>query len=227
MGSIQPGLLYGVSIAPAVTLVQQTTSVTFNFTIENDLIGPATLRINLPIYSGSLPVDSNLTISSIDRSTTATSGKIVQGIRSSLSGQPTFIVEIQNFVANNTVASAKKSFSLTVQGLTNQISTKDAGLFSITTYDVFGGIPYVVDTVVIPTSYKATQGVVSQNGTVQFENPQNFARGGVYTFRFTTQSRIPPQGFVQLVVPVDLQIEPSTALSSGSCKQLTCSNATT
>jgi hypothetical protein len=120
------------------------------------LIGPATLRINLPIYSGALPVDSNLTISSIDGSTTAKTGKVVQGIRSSQSGQPTFIVEIQNFVANNTIASSKKSFSVTVQGLINQISTKDAGLYSLTTYDVFGGIPYVVDTVVVPSSYKAT-----------------------------------------------------------------------
>lgn len=47
------------------------TSVTFNFTIENDLIGPATLRINLPIYSGALTVDSNLTVVSIDGSTQA------------------------------------------------------------------------------------------------------------------------------------------------------------
>ena len=120
------------------------------------MIGPATLRINLPIYSGALPVDSNLTISSIDGSTTAKTGKVVQGIRSSQSGQPTFIVEIQNFVENNTIASSNKSFSVTVQGLINQISTKDAGLYSLTTYDVFGGIPYVVDTVVVPSSYKAT-----------------------------------------------------------------------
>jgi hypothetical protein len=83
MGDIQPGLLFGASITPAITQVQSTTSVTFNFTIENELLGPATLRINLPIFSGALLVDSNLTITSIDGSTTATTGKVVQGIRSS------------------------------------------------------------------------------------------------------------------------------------------------
>lgn len=83
---------------------------------------------------------------------------------------------------------------------------------------MFGGIPYLVDTAVFPNSYKATGGLISSNGTIAFENPLTFARGGVYTFRFITESKVPPQGFIQLVVPPDLFIVPSTTFSTGSCR---------
>jgi hypothetical protein len=72
MGSITPGLLYKVSIAPSITQVQTTTSITFNFTIENELLGGAKIQINLPIYSGALPIGTNLTVVSADNSSPAT-----------------------------------------------------------------------------------------------------------------------------------------------------------
>lgn len=62
-------------------------------------------------------------------------------------------------------------------------------------------------------------------GPIQINNPTNYERANIYTFKFQLEDELPRAGYIQIFVPPSVTLSPSTTQSSGSCKDFTCTYA--
>lgn len=58
---------------------------------------------------------------------------------------------------------------------------------------------------------------------VEAPSPQNDVKGNIYTLKFKITDKIPSAGYIKVDFPKEeVVLNPSTTLSTGSCKEYTC-----
>jgi len=57
-------------------------------------------------------------------------------------------------------------------------------------------------------------------------DPTNDEKSNIYTFTFTIEDDVPKAGYIEVKVPPQVVLQPSSTLSTASCKVFTCLNAT-
>jgi len=133
------------------------------------------------------------------------------------------LIEILNFVqVEQNVAPYKYSFALS--DITTQVSAKDAGNWSITTYYLGPGDGkfYVVDTQTVDYSFTATTGLLTSEKDIIIDKPLNFADNAVYTFTFSEDSMLPKGGFIKIEFPPEIYFNQRVAMTAGTCAQTKC-----
>ena len=85
---------------------------------------------------------------------------------------------------------------ITLKGIKNQNSVKDAGDFSITTLQFIDGEYYVVDESKSETSFVAVSGKVEPIGDILVSNPQNGVQDASYSFKFILEDDLPSSAYV-------------------------------
>lgn len=70
---------------------------------------------------------------------------------------------------------AGSTVNLTIKGVQNQNSAKDAGDFTIITQNLYEGKYYVVDEHTSSNSFVATTGKIVGTGPIEVDNPTNGA----------------------------------------------------
>jgi hypothetical protein len=63
-------------------------------------------------------------------------------------------------------------------------------------------------------------------GTIVPSVSTNDAKSNIYTFTFTLEDEVPKAGYIEVTVPPQVVLQPSSTLSTASCKTYTCLNAT-
>ena len=115
---------------------------------------------------------------------------------------------------------------MTFEGIMNQDSVQDAGDFVVWTQNFVEGAYYTVDKQTTQTSVMATPGSILKVGEIVANTPNNNAVLNTYTFQMQFESSVPPAGYIEVILPPEIVLQPSTTLSSGSCKQYTCVDVT-
>ena len=121
---------------------------------------------------------------------------------------------------------AGTTISVTFEGIMNQDSVQDAGDFVVWTQNFVEGAYYTVDKQTSQTSVMATPGSILKVGEIVANTPNNNAVLNTYTFQMQFESSVPPAGYIEVILPPEIVLQPSTTLSSGSCKQYTCVDVT-
>lgn len=155
---IKPGDLINLQLYPLISTVQLSTLLYINFTTTHNLYPNAMITIELPA------------------SLTAPTGQInVIGLASQSSGsqQSTYAtianvtdstIIIYNFVSQ--MIKAPYTFVFAVDQVYNQLSSKDAGEFSISTHYDNNGVYAVIDTASAPNSFTATPNTIDASGQI-------------------------------------------------------------
>lgn len=183
----------------------------------NSALGPnAAVRIRMPTGVTLPPVNSTVVVSSPDGSSPASQGIIEAGQ----------IILIPGLSAAKTNLKGSSNITLLIEGIKNQVSAKDAGDFSISTYDMYNERYYMVDEATSSTSFVATPGAVTRIAEIVSSNPTNDAILNVYTFKMIMNHEIPRAGYIEVKFPPQVALLPSTTLSAASCKNYTCLDAT-
>jgi hypothetical protein len=118
---------------------------------------------------------------------------------------------------------APYKYQFALSDISNQISAKDAGDLSITTYYLASDSKYyVVDTNSWSTSFTATTGLLSADKDLSIDDPTNFADNAIYTFTFSEDSMVPLGGFIKIDFPPEINFDNVTALLAGTCATTTC-----
>lgn len=165
------------------------------FLSSHNLYKDAKVEIIMP-PGLSLPVDgTKIEVTPLGGSTRATEG-VIKG---------TTTVVIENFVSvTENVAPYKYTFALSE--IANQLSAKDAGGYTITTYyKASDGEYYVVDTQQWFSSFTATTGLLSADNDLLIDDPTNYLDDAVYTFTFSEDSMVPAGGYIKLDFPEDVK----------------------
>lgn len=74
------------------------------------------------------------------------------------------------------------------------------------------------------TSYTALPGEFTANA-IEISNPTNDVKSNIYTLKFTLSDSVPSAGYIQVDLPSVVKLNPSTTLSTASCRVLTCLDA--
>ena len=112
-------------------------------------------------------------------------------------------------------------FEIKLRSITNQLSTKDAGGYTVTTFNKIGDARYPVDSGSMDTSFVADPGSITEQG-IAIEKSVNDFNAAVYTMTFELESRIPISGYYKIAFPPQITLDISTTFSTGSCRDLTC-----
>lgn len=189
--TMSPGFLYEMKMYPLITTVQTSTLLYIEFETEHTLYQGAKVVIRLPAGLSVPPIGTVIAVTPLGGSTRATEA-IVIGVNT---------IEILNFVqVEENIAPYKYSFALS--DIANQISAKDAGDYSITTYYLArDGRYYTVDTQTWFESFTATTGLLTAESDITIDDPTNFADNAVYSFTFSEDSMVPAGGFIQIDFP--------------------------
>lgn len=100
-------------------------------------------------------------------------------------------LEILDFVLHSDRV-APYQFWFALQDIENQLSAKDAGGLTITTYyKAPDSKYYLVDTQTSTDSFLATPGLIDAAGDITIDNPTNYADNVTYSFNFATPGKIP------------------------------------
>jgi hypothetical protein len=118
-------------------------------------------------------------------------------------------ITIYNFVSQ--IIKAPYTFVFAVDQVYNQISSKDAGEFSISTHYDNNGVFAVIDTMSAPNSFTATPNIIDSSGQIIVQDPTNYKDNVRWTFVFSPPSAIPKLGHVQLDFPSSFKINQTNA----------------
>lgn len=186
--TLEPGLLTDMKVYPLITTVQLSTLLYINFTSTHDLYANAKIVINLP--EGLLLPAVGTQIDLFGLATTS-SGTATSTQATSATVLESNTLEILDFVQHSDKV-APYQFYFALQDIENQLSTKDAGGLTITTYyKASDDQYYLVDTKTATSSFVATAGLIDAAGDITIDNPTNYADNVTYSFNFATPGRIP------------------------------------
>ena len=177
--SFEAGQLTEMSIEPAGDdVVQQMTRVKIVFKISTVLKQRAAVTIRLPSGLRLAPPSTGIRVSS-DGSTTASSAQVLEGN----------VIQIRNLVAPQAPdAMPGTKFTLFIHDIENQLSSRDAGDYEVTThnYVVDGDTEglYDVDSGEQETSYIAKPGKITPQGDLVISNPTNDVKLNTYNLKF-------------------------------------------
>lgn len=129
-------------------------------------------------------------------------------------------------IVPGTVLEPNSTVTVKIPGLKNQFSAKDAGDFTITTQNKIDGQYYTVDESTSPISFTATPGDITATAKISPSDPTNDAKSNIYTFKFRLENEVPKAGYIEVKMPPQIVMQPSSTLSTGSCRVYTCLNAT-
>ena len=204
--------------------VQTATNYKFTFTVVNNLHSDSMIQIKLPtlvtgLVSGTCAIQAK-----------STSINGLSPVCQSVTGTRTISVS-NPFLSNGAaswdyiVTTANAIITLTINGATNPISSRDAGLWSVTTYNLVTGAFYEVDSGTASTSFTPTSGTLDlttlPGNTLTINNFVTYADTGLYTFQLRLKHNIPVYGFVSVTLPSDLSV------SSASRVRASCYYGTT
>ena len=133
---------------------------------------------------------------------------------------------MQGLTASGVEIAADTTITVTFEGITNQNSARDAGDFIVWTQNFIDGAYYTVDKETTATSVVATPGGILKVGEIVANTPNNNAVLNTYSFEMKFDSSVPPAGYIEVLLPPEIVLQPSTTLSSGSCKEYTCVDVT-
>jgi len=192
---------------PLITTVQIKSLLYIEFITEHNLYNEGSVEIIVPPLLKLPAVDSKIDVTPLEGSTRAKEAFI----------KDEFTVRIENFVQVE-VNEAPFTYKFGLSGIENQISAKDAGAFTITTYyRNSDGIDYVVDTSQSSTSFVATTGLLSADKDLEIDKPTNYADNAVYTFIFSENSLVPEGGYIRIDFPDDVIFDAEAILKVESC----------
>ena len=130
-------------------------------------------------------------------------------------------IEILDFVTSDD-RNAPFQFVFGINGIQNQISAKDAGEYTITTYEKWRDNFYMIDQLTSQTSFVAEPGLITTTGQVTIDYPTNYRDNSTYTLKFTSPGSIPQNGFIRVHLPPEIQVVNEITLKLGSCRTFNC-----
>jgi hypothetical protein len=104
------------------------------------------------------------------------------------------------------------TFTLKINGLKNPDSVKQAGDWTVTTYNEVGGSYYVVDTGTSTTgTYTPVNGILTASGTggLVISDRSTYIDTASYRFLINLQHTLPQRGKIKFVIPSDFTLQSS------------------
>jgi hypothetical protein len=109
------------------------------------------------------------------------------------------------------------TITVTIDGGYNPISAKDAGSWSVVTYNLVSGTYYEVDSATSSTSYTATSGTLTAyDDGLTSTNMVTYSSSGTYVFYVSVYHSIPADGYIKITLSSDMSIASSSSVTS-SC----------
>ena len=225
-GELKPGDITFTSITPGTTKVQEETSYTFIFRTENPLDDGASIDIVFPpeiILVSSIP--GQVLFITVTATVYPEFGDpivindIIQVSEGSIITGNTF--QIVNIFTTDP-PEGQIEFTIVINGVQNPVTSKDIGGVIIITY-IDGD---KVDTGEFTDMFKPTAGQITPVDTggsaaITVVPPLTSGTSSVFTLIFQTQSKIPDEGELHIVIPNDFIINSAEIFSSGTCSDET------
>lgn len=157
------------------------------FAVGSEIYVGAKVTIQLPIDMQLPPEGTNLNLYGL---TTYSSGAELSTDATFATVRRSNEIEIIDFITT-TNKPANFEFKFAVEGIENQRSARDAGGFTISTFDQIDGQFYTIDTTTTTSSFVATPGYIIASGNILIDSPTNYRDSSVYTLIFNAPSSIP------------------------------------
>jgi hypothetical protein len=204
---MQTGLLSNLKIEPLVETVQLTSLTYVEFTTAHNLYKDARIVISLPPGLKPLPDGQKGQVEAFAGSTRATEYTMVDGK-----------VVIDNFVQVSE-STAPFHFKFALSDIENQISSKDAGGYTVETFykNPANGEYFMTDTFTEQSSFTAKPGLLSADKDLSIDDPTNFKDDAIYEFSFSENSMVPKGGYLRVDFPDDVDFNKTVTLKTGSC----------
>lgn len=205
-----------MSLTPTNIMVQETTTYTAVFTVVSGLYKESMIEITIPTTTKRSGTSVTCSVSGLSASTSPTCTWVSSGT----------VIQITNPFTESSSGgfdfkpSSTSQYILTVAFtlIQNPTSSKQAGSWKVSTYNMIGGSYYVVDTGTKSTSFIPTQGFISKAQAIDVIPSTTSYDLSVYTFYLTVPHNIPTQGRVIITLPTsgDVTIS-SVAMIRSSC----------
>lgn len=183
------------------------------FKTSHDLLTDAKVQIKMP---------AGLTLEALSGS--YSQGYTVNSLPATAIIEEGQTIDILDFIGAGIKMEGGFQFEIKLRSITNQISTQDAGGYTVTTFNKIGDARYPVDSGSMATSFVADPGKITSSPTeaITIEKSVNDFNAAVYTMKFVLESRVPISGYYKVQFPPQIKLDISTTFSTGSCRDLTC-----